>query len=1206
MNTPVFLPDVLAQVSTASPWTLLLTKATLLLAVAWIAHLSLAGANPRWRILLWRGVVVGLALTGVWTLGLPSVKIHVPAPESAATEPIATTTPSLEEPIAAEPEREGHLRVFKKPSEVPASVATKATPQQDLIEVRPEAARPIKSSVPLLSSPSLSWPLLLLGVWGVGVALLALRLTIAFVSLTRLLRSSRVVPEELVAEVGRIAAALGCRRAVQVRGSGQNAVPFLYGLRRPVLVLPERMCQRAYRGQLPGVLAHELAHVVSADFAWNVALQAASILLWFHPLAWRIGSAHRAACDAVCDAVSASYLGDVQAYCRTLAQVALEGAAALPALGLAMARTCNVRRRIALLQKRVYTAALSRRAVVGAALAGLLASALLAGVRFALAEPPARTTEGETTPPPAKEVGNDQPAKPETPRTVSMSAEAFSRLSAAEQRALLVRVFQRRLEQSHNLYYELEEFTSFYENRNGEPGKLREKNPERRVRCRHWRLGESYRVDQDRYENPGDAEPAFCSSRSLNSTEGVTRLAGVDRKGKTPPHGEVQYGHPDDYSDHYVYWLDRKDPRPDPYLGENLFPYLIRHQDQFEIKAPIAGGKVQLTVPWQPQWTTKPGGKREYILDPEKGFLPIRCDSRWDETDTTGGRPQWRVEKLAAQESRLMGDVWMPTKLTNETAGSTVPDSIDIVETKVSRIEAGAVKPGDLFVPFTKGMQIEDTIEGVTYVADAQGNAVAPKFEPNWWTHNPPKGWSSRAAAAGGGNALSMASRFSPADRKRLDAEKKAFEDKNDRQKAVFETALKVMRSSAPLDERVEAGLKVLRTDPSDIDNDINLWAAVLRELIEIGKPAVPILTAELDRTEEDEMLRDLGFVLRGIGDPRAAPALIRAIPRMAHPSGSDCGFYIDGDPKLGQFMCEHDSKYRGKPGQAPQGQIAQFFYGRPIYEIMPALEKLVGGGGGWRELRFVFNEGGRERRRLQSRLFLQLAERWADWWSQNWRKYVKTEAEAQIDQTRQALEKVSRSLSATSHQPGRSGFPCGPSVVVEGGSGDGWTPSFDECPADAFRDLDTGRLPNPPPNLVKTSSGHEPSKQLLAWAEAEGVNLVTIKIKASDGKWSYAFKPLGMKVWRIKNSRLANLEKELHESRQLALPAPWEGPLAPIDEKNGRYDDKLTISFLFITKEGTCGALQIEPPLSGEFGVNAYSSAGLHSSFIYEKDTER
>ena len=119
-------------------------------------------------------------------------------------------------------------------------------------------------------------------------------------------------------------------------------------------------------------------------------------------------------------------------------------------------------------------------------------------------------------------------------------------------------------------------------------------------------------------------------------------------------------------------------------------------------------------------------------------------------------------------------------------------------------------------------------------------------------------------------------------------------------------------------------------------------------------------------------------------------------------------------------------------------------------------------------------------------------------------------------------------------------------------------------------------RLPNPPANLVKNLRGHEPSSDLLAWAEREGVDLINIKIKSSDGKWFNAFKPLGMKVWRIENTRFDGIETELRKSQQLKLPAPWEGPLAQIDEKSGQYDAKLTASFL-ITKEGTCGAIQID-----------------------------
>ena len=65
-----------------------------------------------------------------------------------------------------------------------------------------------------------------------------------------------------------------------------------------------------------------------------------------------------------------------------------EGAASYPAAGLAMARTCDVRRRIAMLRQRVFAAALGRRAVVGAVLVGLLSLAVLAGVRLALAVGP--------------------------------------------------------------------------------------------------------------------------------------------------------------------------------------------------------------------------------------------------------------------------------------------------------------------------------------------------------------------------------------------------------------------------------------------------------------------------------------------------------------------------------------------------------------------------------------------------------------------------------------------------------------------------------------------------------------------------------------------------------------------------------------------------------------------------------------------------
>ena len=88
-----------------------------------------------------------------------------------------------------------------------------------------------------------------------------------------------------------------------------------------------------------------------------------------------------------------------------------------------------------------------------------------------------------------------------------------------------------------------------------------------------------------------------------------------------------------------------------------------------------------------------------------------------------------------------------------------------------------------------------------------------------------------------------------------------------------------------------------------------------MRELVAIGPAAVPPLCAELDRTTEDQTLRRLAFALRAIGDARAAPALIRAIPRTLVPASSDYGLIV-GDGALAEFMQTHDLREGPQRGQ--------------------------------------------------------------------------------------------------------------------------------------------------------------------------------------------------------------------------------------------------------------------------------------------------
>ncbi len=77
----------------APGWVVLVLKITAILMAAWLVHTALMGANPRWRVLLWRVTAVGLiALPPVAWL-LPAINIRVEQ-AAAATQAVDVPTPA--------------------------------------------------------------------------------------------------------------------------------------------------------------------------------------------------------------------------------------------------------------------------------------------------------------------------------------------------------------------------------------------------------------------------------------------------------------------------------------------------------------------------------------------------------------------------------------------------------------------------------------------------------------------------------------------------------------------------------------------------------------------------------------------------------------------------------------------------------------------------------------------------------------------------------------------------------------------------------------------------------------------------------------------------------------------------------------------------------------------------------------------------------
>ena len=193
------------------------------------------------------------------------------------------------------------------------------------------------------------------------------------------------------------------------------------------------------------------------------------------------------------------------------------------------------------------------------------------------------------------------------------------------------------------------------------------------------------------------------------------------------------------------------------------------------------------------------------------------------------------------------------------------------------------------------------------------------------------------------------------------------------------------------IDRRVASIISEWESLPSVFD-DIEIYTGQIKELVEIGKPAVPALATALDRTIRDTPMRLVPFTLRAIGDARAVPALIRAIPRTLLPPGSDCGMSVR-DAELLKFMQANDLH------DAPGDRMARrdFDMGRPVREVCGALRKITGTNQNDTSIFSTFLDGGDQQRAMERKAFDEVARRWANWWKDNWSRFVDDPALADV-----------------------------------------------------------------------------------------------------------------------------------------------------------------------------------------------------------------
>jgi len=121
--------------------------------------------------------------------------------------------------------------------------------------------------------------------------------------------------------VGRLARQY-CLDEVLVASSRETTSPFITGIRRPILVIPESLLREASETDLSRVLAHEFAHVKRNDFLLNLVYEIASIPIAFHPITPLIKQRIEDLRELACDEIAAAETGSRSEYASSLLRIA--------------------------------------------------------------------------------------------------------------------------------------------------------------------------------------------------------------------------------------------------------------------------------------------------------------------------------------------------------------------------------------------------------------------------------------------------------------------------------------------------------------------------------------------------------------------------------------------------------------------------------------------------------------------------------------------------------------------------------------------------------------------------------------------------------------------------------------------------------------------------------------------------------------------
>jgi GWxTD domain-containing protein len=243
-------------------------------------------------------------------------------------------------------------------------------------------APPSFHAPPSVSAGAGTAAVVLAAAWLVGAALVLMMWWFKWARIARVVGNARPFDSPNHLEQNRAASP-----RIRILSSPEGLEPGIFGIFRPVLLLPEGVARNLSGGQLDSIIAHEIFHVRGRDNLASALHTIVQALFWFHPLVWWLGNRLVIERERACDEAVLQMGCDPADYAEGILKICKSYLTAPECMAGVSGRNLKNRIEAIMENRRAPHLTVGKKLLLSLAAAGAIAVPLLTGITDAAETP---------------------------------------------------------------------------------------------------------------------------------------------------------------------------------------------------------------------------------------------------------------------------------------------------------------------------------------------------------------------------------------------------------------------------------------------------------------------------------------------------------------------------------------------------------------------------------------------------------------------------------------------------------------------------------------------------------------------------------------------------------------------------------------------------------------------------------------------------